>query len=281
MTAHYQTLGIEKNATASDIKQAYRRLANQHHPDKGGDQAKFKDIASAYETLGNPDKRAAYDNGHTGGFGQHTHTTHHNFHDIFGQQFAGAHFSHIFGQHHQQAQRNRDLNMNCQVSFIDSVNGKQLEAKYNLPSGKNQSIVIDIPAGVEHGATIQYQGLGDDSIPGVARGNLNVTIGVSASDIYRRMGNDIYIDLEISPIDAMIGCRKSVLLVTGVEVMMEITAGAETGTEFIRPGGGFTNLHSGHRGNFVAVTKIKTPAIRNIDLINRLIQLNNEINNIT
>ena len=67
MTDHYKTLGVSENASADEIKKAYRKLANQHHPDKGGDQAKFKDISVAYDTLGDANKRAEYDQMRRGG----------------------------------------------------------------------------------------------------------------------------------------------------------------------------------------------------------------------
>ena len=62
MTDHYATLGVPRTATAADIKQAFRRLASQHHPDKGGDTAKFQAIQAAYATLGDEQKRAEYNN---------------------------------------------------------------------------------------------------------------------------------------------------------------------------------------------------------------------------
>ena len=62
MTDHYTTLGISKQASADEIKKAYRKLASQHHPDKGGDTAKFQQIEEAYRTLSDPDSRSQYDN---------------------------------------------------------------------------------------------------------------------------------------------------------------------------------------------------------------------------
>jgi curved DNA-binding protein CbpA len=62
MTDHYATLGVAKTATADEIKRAFRKLASQHHPDKGGDTQKFQEIQAAYDTLGDTNKRAAYDN---------------------------------------------------------------------------------------------------------------------------------------------------------------------------------------------------------------------------
>ena len=89
--SHYQTLGVDKTATQSEIKKAYRKLTMQHHPDKGGDENKFKEIAEAYAVIGDEQKRQQYDAvqdnpfanfGSMGGMDG-------NFGDIFNQFFGG------------------------------------------------------------------------------------------------------------------------------------------------------------------------------------------------
>jgi curved DNA-binding protein len=282
MIDYYQTLGVSENASPDEIKKAYRSLANKHHPDKGGDQAKFKDISVAYDNLSDPQKKAEYDqqrmygNGpqvrfHTDGFDPFGH--------MFGQGFGQGHpFGDIFGRMHPQAQRrNRDLNIQCSISFIDSFNGKQLEANYNLPSGRNQNVVINVPAGVTHGDTIRYPGLGDDSVQGAPRGNLNVTILVIPDPAYDRRGDDVYTNVEISPIEAMIGCKKKIKTLAGTTLDLEMRGGVETGTEFASHGNGFPNVNSGRKGRFISVVKIKTPTIVDPVIIERLRQLDAEL----
>lgn len=279
MTDYYQTLGVSPTATPEEIKKAYRKLANQHHPDKGGDQARFKDISVAYDTLSNPQKKAEYDNSMNGGAGRQFNFNSENF-DPFGSMFgATAHpFSNFFGQRTTNLRRNKDLNIRCRITLLDSFIGKQLEANYTLPSGKNQTIVINVPPGIGHGETIRYSGLGDDSVPNVARGSLNVTILVQSDPEFTREGDDLYTTIEINAIEAMIGCRKQIKTITGNTMMLDIRAGVETGTEFASTGGGFTNLQTGIKGRFVSVVKIKVPAITNIELIEKLMNINAEIN---
>lgn len=277
MNDHYKTLGVDQTASPDDIKKAYRSLAMKHHPDRGGDQALFKNISVAYDTLSDPQKRAEYDQMQMGGPQVRFHTGGMpDFADIFGAQFGGGSpFGDLFGR---RMQRNRDLNIQCQISLFDSYVGKQFEANYSLPSGKNQTVVINIPPGISHGETIRYQGLGDDSVPGIARGSLNVTIVVLPDQNFSRVNDDLYATIHISPIEAMVGCSKKVKQITGQEVSLVLRAGVESGTEFASTNGGFSNPHTGNKGRFVTVVKIRTPAITDPMLVEKLKQIDNEIN---
>lgn len=281
MQDYYQTLGIQPNASSEEIQKAYRKLAMKHHPDRGGDQAKFKDISAAYETLSDQNKRAEYDMMRQGGGQQFRFHTGNggfqDFGDIFGHAFGGQHpFGDIFGR---QMRRNRDLNIQCQITLLDSYLGKQLEANYRLPSGKNQTVVINLPAGVSHGDTIRYQGLGDDSIPNTPRGNLNVTVIVMPDANFSRRGDDLVTTIYVNPIEAMIGCKKQVLTLTGVRLDLDIRPGIENGAEFASSGHGFPNVNTGNKGRFITVINIRTPAITDPELIKKLKELNDQIGN--
>lgn len=278
---HYTTLGVSENASQEEIKKAYRKLANQHHPDKGGDQAKFKDISVAYDTLGDANKKAEYDNQRRYGGGPQVRFTT-DGHDPFSHMFGGGNpfphghpFADIFGG--RRVQRNRDLNIQCQISLLDSFQGKQLEAQYQLPSGRSQTVVINVPPGIDHGATIRYSGLGDDSIQGMQRGDLNVTIIVLPDVNFERRGNDLYTSVDVSPIEAMIGVTKTIKTITGSTIDLVIRPGVESGVEFASAGQGFSQVQTGAVGRFVTVVRIKTPAIIDPALVERLKALNAEI----
>lgn len=275
MQDHYQTLGVQPNASPDEIKKAYRKLANQHHPDKGGDQAKFKDISVAYDTLSDPNKKAEYDMMRQGGGNQFRFHTGSGQWDPFEQMFGGGHpFGDIFGR---QMRRNRDLNIQCQITLLDSYLGKQLEANFKLPSGKSQTVAITLPAGVSHGDTIRYQGLGDDSMPNLPRGNLNVTVIVMPDANFSRRGDDLVTTIYINPIEAMIGCKKPVLTLTGTRLDLDIRPGIETGTEFASGGHGFPNVNTGVKGRFVTIINIRTPAVTDPDIISKLKDINEQI----
>jgi len=279
MTDYYQTLGVNENASPDEIKKAYRSLANKHHPDKGGDQARFKDISVAYENLSDPQKKSEYDQQRMYGGGQQFHF---NTGNPFGggfDPFGGAGpfgdiFAHMRGA---QIRRNRDLNIQCSVSFLDSFNGKQLEANYRLPSGRNQNVVINVPAGITHGDTIRYSGLGDDSVPNAPRGNLNVTILVQPDPNYERQGDDLFATIEITPIEAMIGCKKNVKTLSGSTLNLDIRPGSEDGARYEANGNGFPNVNNGMRGKFISLVKIKTPAVTDPNLVAQLQDINARI----
>lgn len=282
MTDLYQTLGVDQSASADEIKNAYRRLAMKHHPDRmGGDDTKFKEIQNAYATLGDQQKRSEYDQMrqmggrefrfNSGGF--------QDFSDIFGGAgpFGARHpFQDFFGR---QMRKNRDLNIQCQITLLDAYNGKQLEASYRLPSGKQQHVVINIPAGIDHGSTIKYAGLGDDTITQLPRGDLNVTVLVQPDPKFEKRGYDLYSVLEITPIEAMIGARKHVTTINGTMLPIDIRPGVESGVEYASNGHGFPVMNSDRRGRFVTIIKIKSQPITDPELSAQLRSINEKITN--
>lgn len=280
---YYHILGVTKTATPDEIKKAYRKLAMKHHPDKGGDEQKFKEISVAYDTLSDTQKRYQYDQMMAGGsrvqfnnmgeFG--------DLNDMFGHIF-GAHFGPGFASFNQQRQRrNRDLNIRCTISFKDSFTGKELEATYPMPNGKKETVVINVPPGIESGQTIQYRGLGDDSFPEMPRGNLNVTVIVSPDPKFIRRGDDICTTVDIDAIEAMIGCVKEVETVDGKRLQIKIRPGIEHGGEYSATGMGFQNPRLRRTGNFIIVVTVKVPAISNDELKKKLLDIKNELDNIS
>lgn len=276
MNDYYKILGVSENASQDDIKKAYRKLANTHHPDKGGDQNKFKDISVAYDTLSDSAKRAEYDQQKHNAFAGSQFRGHANFDDMFAGTPFGAHFRDVFGRG-QRSLKNRDLNIQCQISLLDSFTGKQLSANFNLPSGRPQNVVINVPDGIESGDVIKYNGLGDDSLPHLPRGNLNVTFIVTPDPDFRRIGDDLYSTIEINPIEAMIGCKKQIRSITGESNMLDIRPGVESGTEFAKTGGGFKNVHTHNKGRFVSVIKVVGTPVTEQSIVDQLREINLKI----
>lgn len=139
---YYDILGVSKNASADEVKTAFRKKAHQHHPDKGGDEAKFKEINEAYQVLSNADKRRQYDqfgssfqNGQAGGFGGQGFGgfdgVNINMEDL-GDMFGG--FGDMFGFGGQGRRRSpakgRDLEMSLTIDFLDSIHGTETEISF-------------------------------------------------------------------------------------------------------------------------------------------------------
>jgi molecular chaperone DnaJ len=129
MTNLYDTLGVAKNASADEIKKAYRKLAREHHPDQGGDEAKFKEIQGAYDVLSDPEKRQQYDSfGSANGRGgpQFQDVDLGDLGDLFGGLFGGGGFGRTA---RPQPERGADLHAEVHVSFEDSLQGVQVPVR--------------------------------------------------------------------------------------------------------------------------------------------------------
>lgn len=239
---HYSTLGVAKNASPDEIKKAFRKLASQHHPDKGGDTKKFQEIQAAYDVLGDPEKRAQYDNpqpqvhgfNFEGGFPP-------GFEDIF-SQFGGHPFGNMFGQR-RQVQRNKNLNIQTRISLEEAFSGKDLVASLRLPSGREQVIEVKIPAGVQDGTVLRLSGMGDDSVPNVPRGDIHMTVHVFPHTVWTRQGDDLIKTVNINCIDAMLGTTVQVDTIDGKTLELKINPGAQPGQVLSAAGYGMPKMN--------------------------------------
>lgn len=214
----YETLGVSKNASKDEIKSAYRKSALKFHPDKNkapDAEEKFKEINEAYEVLSNDEKKAAYDQyGHaafdpsSGGFGGHTYTQQNgpfnytytqsggnpfsnadfdfggfsNPFDIFEQFFGGA-----FNSQQRQRQGKRIETYKISLTFLEAANGAQKEV---IIDGHKKN--IKIPAGVDDGQKIRFS-------------DFYLYVDVKPDKIFKRDGNDVYININIRLNQAIFG----------------------------------------------------------------------------
>jgi curved DNA-binding protein len=233
MTDHYQTLGVPRTANQDEIKQAYRRLAAQHHPDRGGDTSKFQEIQAAYAVLGDPEQRAQHDNpnpfgGQPGGGFHFGGGVPPGFEDFFAQAF-GQGGNPFFGQGFRQTQRNRNLNLQTTITLEEAFLGKNLMANVGLPSGLEQVLEVKIPPGVRDGTVLRLAGMGDDSVKHAPRGDIHLTISIQPHHIYQRQGDDLLRTLTVNCFDAILGKTIKFDTIDGKTLEVNIAPGTQPG----------------------------------------------------
>lgn len=212
---HYATLGVAKTATPDEIKKAYRKLASQHHPDKGGDTAMFQKIEEAYRILSDPNQRQQYDNPHQGFHGF-------NFGgpDMFtGDMDPRDIFAHMFGQRagnpfaNQRNQR-QAFRTNMAVSLGDAYLGTSQILKVQTPTGQ-KVINIDIPKGIQTGSQIKYDTVLDNA-------TLIVEFHIQPHLKFERRGDDLYCNQKVSVLDLIVGTTINFVTISGKEFEVKI-----------------------------------------------------------
>ena len=271
---YYSTLGLQRNASDAEIKKAYRSMAMKYHPDRGGDEKKFKEISQAYEFLSDPQKKQIIDlggdpNAQPGmGRGQNPFEFHFdtgNMNDIFGNFGFGG-----FGR--QPQRRNRSLNINVEITLEDVLNGKDFTAEVSIP-GKNKMINIQIPPGIEHGQQIRYEGMGDDSIPSLRPGDLLVNVIVREHARYKREGTSLIVEREVSVWDALLGASIEIQTLDRKTLSMNLPPGTQPDTVMSCKGEGLPNMRTRQRGNLLIKIKVSIPKILQPEQINLIQQI--------
>ena len=217
MTDYYAALGVPKTATADDIKRAFRRLASQHHPDKGGDTKKFQTIQEAYATLGDEQKRAEYDNPRPQFAGFHSQPGGVNINDIFGQMFGQQ-----FAQQHQHPRRSH-VRMTLWITLLDVATGGRRTVSLGTHAGVS-AVEIDIPLGINDGDNVQYEGIG----PGGS--DLVVQFRVSPDRTWQRDGLNLTQEVKIDIWNLILGGELTIDTLTGKTLSTQVPARTQPGT---------------------------------------------------
>jgi len=282
MKNYYDILGVNEQSTSADITKAFKDLAKQHHPDRGGTQEKFQEINEAHDTLKSSQKRHDYDSMRK--FGGGTGGAQHPFfnEDIFGDIFSG------FGQggdmdfngkfnftgrngdertFRNVRQGNRSVNVRMAISIKEAMTSEEKTISYKLPSGREEFATVKIPAGVQHGVTFKYTGMGDDSIKNVPRGDLMVQMSVLDSDGYTRKGNDLYTDKTIDCFQAVRGHKIQLKTLEDSVITVNVPSGTQPGTLLmVRSKGMPIHKTIGIRGNLYVKIHVLIPQLSAADL---------------
>jgi molecular chaperone DnaJ len=273
----YQILGVNKNATEEEIKQAYRKLAMKHHPDRGGDEKQFQEIKNAYEILSDPVRRQQHDN--PGPFhhhhGNHEHS-HFEFHfggggpqDIFAQFFNQGFGAHPF---QRQPRKNKDLRVRLGVDLASTLQSQEKTISVQTTKGDRFTVDVSIPRGIDDGTTIKFSQLGDNFFDTLTRGDLYVIISVNPDPRYEIAGNNLITQVEIDSLQAMLGLETQVTGIDGKVFAIRIPQGCQYGTRLGLQGQGLYQLNSHIRGDLIVDIKIKTPVLneKQLELLRQL-----------
>jgi DnaJ-class molecular chaperone len=241
MTNYYQTLGVDRNATPEEIKRAYRKLASQHHPDKGGDKHKFQEIEQAYRTLSDPQQRAQHDNPNPfGGMGGQGFNFESIF-DIFGTRF----------QHPQQQRQHQRAMMTLWITLPDVARGGPKTISVGTHQG-TMTVEIEIPPGIDDGASVQYPGIGPSGM------DLVITFRIHPNPRWERQGSNLTTDHPIDIWDLITGTEITVQDVLGNTLSLTVPARTQPGTIFRLRGRGLAQ-RSGVTGDLLVRVQARIP----------------------
>lgn len=281
---YYAILGVERGASDGDVRKAYRKLARKYHPDvskEANAEERFKEIGEAYETLKDPEKRAAYDQlgryrpgedfrpppgweRQFGGFGFEDVV---DLSDLFAQfgggprARAGTH-----GGARGFAMPGQDYEVTAHVSLEDAARGTELTVDVTAPErGPGgvlrrvpKTIRVRVPKGATDGQRMRVPGKGGSGAGSGPAGDLYINIHLLPHPLFKVAGHDLYLDLPVTPSEAVLGADVEVPTLAG-RVRVQVRPGSRAGQKLRLAGKGLPKPGGGH-GDFYCVLQIVTPA---------------------
>ena len=299
MSKYYNLLNVTENATADEIKKAYRKLAMEYHPDRNPDdkkaEDKFKEITEAYSVLSNPEQRKKYDTmgdsqyqnmkqGFGGSGGSYEDIFRNSdfesiFRDLnFGDSFFGHGKSRNTSSRNQnksnqksrqyqepQNQTSRyDLEHLITVGFMEAYNGSERQVSFSLSNGEMIEARIKIPAGIETNKKLRVKGYGLAK-PNGTRGDLYLEVTVSSHPDFIRIGNDVETTIQVPFSLLCLGGSLSVPTPHGLK-QVKMKPPLENGVKIRLKGLGFPHMENKElRGDLYAVLHVKIPKIQDLD----------------
>lgn len=282
---YYKILGVERGASETDIKKAFRKLAHKYHPDVSKEkdaEAKFKDVNEAYQTLSDPEKRAAYDqlgqrrDGSNfepppgwGGFGGAGASGFGGF--DFGDSgfdFSDL-FSHMGASRARQPEAGEDLNAEVQITPEQAFNGTTVSLSLREPEAGadgrvrhvTKTLEVKVPAGTISGQRMRLAGKGGPGYNGGPNGNLYITINISEGGRFRVDGRDVYLTVPLAPYEAVLGTEAVIPTLSGGKISVKVPAGAKAGQKIRIAGKGFPNKKGAAGDMYLVISIVVPPAL--------------------
>lgn len=276
---YYEALGVSRDASEDEIRQAYRRLARRYHPDinkESGAEDRFKQVSEAYEVLRDPEKRERYDRlganwragqdvSGAGGFEEAFRAS-----DGFGDvrvEFGGGEFSDffesVFGRRRGAGARAGFEGFSTRGGDHEAVLDLSLEeaargGKRRLSLGEGRSLEVDIPRGVRDGQLIRLAGEGGAGAGGAPPGDLFLRVRLRPHPRFRVDGRDLYVDLAVSPWEAALGAEAPVPTLDG-NAQVKVPPGSSSGRKLRLRGQGLPASAGAQAGDLYAVLTIRVP----------------------
>ncbi|MBI2224126.1 MAG: DnaJ domain-containing protein [Betaproteobacteria bacterium] len=279
---YYRILGVARSATVEDIKKAYRKLAHKYHPDVSKDpegEEKFKEVAEAYETLKNPEKRAAYDQLGSYQPGQDFQPP-----PEWGRQFGDSQFSFedidladLFaglaaGRHRagpgsgQIRMPGQDYEVTAGISLEQAYRGTEVELNLTVPEYDAKGLLhrvprifkVRIPRGATDGQRLRLAGRGGKGLNGGRDGDLYLNIALRPHPLFRVSGHDLYLDLPLAPWEAVLGAAVEVPTLGG-PVRLKVPPNTRAGQQLRLSRRGLPKPN-GKEGDLFAIAQVVMPA---------------------
>jgi curved DNA-binding protein len=280
---YYDILGVERNASSDAIKKAYRKLAHAYHPDVSKDPAgeeKFKEVAEAYDTLKNPEKRAAYDR-----LGRHQPGQEFQPPPDWGRQFGDAQpsfdgidlsdlFAGLAGGRRRAGRTGesfplpgQDYEVTARITLEQAYRGTEVDLSLSVPEFDEhgfahrvqRTLKARIPKGATDGQRLRLPGRGGKGMRGGRDGDLYLDISLQPHPLFRVTGHDLYLDLPLAPWEAVFGASVEVPTLGG-PVSLKVPAGALAGQKLRLANRGLPKPHSG-AGDLFAIVQIAVPTV--------------------